>query len=61
MFFFGCSATYHVSDFPSKEKFCEDINNFAKNEYSSIILRNDSLFSNVDNIKIIPFHLIIIN
>jgi hypothetical protein len=40
---FGCSPTYRVSEFPSKENFFEHFNNFAKDKIVNIKLKNDSL------------------
>jgi hypothetical protein len=38
----GCSSTYTVADFASKEKFYEDFNNSAGNKSLKIIMNNDS-------------------
>ncbi len=38
----GCSSTYKVSDFPSRDKFYEDFNNSASDKSLKIILNNDS-------------------
>ena len=43
--FIGCSSTYKVSDFSSKDKFYEDFNNFARNKSVKVTLLNDSSFS----------------
>ena len=40
----GCSSTYTIKDFPSKERFYEDFNNSAKNKDVSITLMSDSSF-----------------
>ncbi|MGA7721952.1 MAG: hypothetical protein WCA84_12360 [Ignavibacteriaceae bacterium] len=40
----GCSSTYRISDFPSKEKYYSDFNNFAKSKSVKVILTNDSSF-----------------
>ena len=40
----GCSSTYKVSNFPSRDKFYEDFNNFAINKTIKISLSNDSTF-----------------
>jgi len=39
---FGCSSTYTVSDFSSKEKFYNDFNNFASDKNLEVKLVNDS-------------------
>lgn len=44
-FFFGCSSTYRITDFSSKEKFYKDFNSFAKNRNVNVRLVNDSTFS----------------
>lgn len=41
----GCSSTYRVNDFSSKEKYYQDFNNFARNKNVKITLINDSSFS----------------
>jgi hypothetical protein len=41
----GCSSTYTINDFPSKEKFHQSFNNFAKNKDINVILTNDSSFT----------------
>ena len=40
--FIGCSSTYTVSDFSSKEKFYNDFNNFASDKNLEVKLVNDS-------------------
>ena len=45
LLFIGCSSTYKVSDFSSKDKFYEDFNNFARNKNVKVTLLNDSTFS----------------
>jgi hypothetical protein len=47
----GCSSTYRVSDFSSKDKFYEDFNKFAENKSVKVTLMNDSSF-NVNSAKI---------
>jgi hypothetical protein len=44
LFFIGCSTTYKISDFSSKDKFFEDFNNSANNKKLKVILNNDSSF-----------------
>jgi uncharacterized protein YcfL len=46
----GCSSTYTIKDFPSKERFYEDFNNSVKNKDVSITLMGDSSFSINDGI-----------
>lgn len=41
--FTGCSLTYKVSDFPSKEEFYNSFNNSAKGRDAKITYNNDSL------------------
>ncbi|MHB8581152.1 MAG: hypothetical protein ACYDA4_15020 [Ignavibacteriaceae bacterium] len=41
----GCSSTYRLNDFSSKEKFYGDFNNFARNKNVKVTLSNDSSFS----------------
>lgn len=41
----GCTSTYKISSFSSKDKFYEEFNNFAKNKNVKVILTNDSSFS----------------
>ncbi len=42
--FIGCSSTYRVSDFTSRDKFYNDFNKFAKNKSVKVTLVNDSSF-----------------
>ena len=44
----GCSPTYKISDFSSRDKFYGDFNNFARNKNVKITFTNDSSFY-VDN------------
>lgn len=46
----GCSSTYTIKDFPSKERFYEDFNNSAKNKDVNVNLINDSSFAINDGI-----------
>ena len=41
----GCSSTYTINDFSSKEKFYEDFNNSVKYKNINVTLSNDSSFS----------------
>ena len=52
LIFTGCSSTYRVSNFSSKEKFYEDFNNSVKNKELEITLINDSSFSVLEGSKI---------
>jgi hypothetical protein len=45
LFIIGCSSTYRISNFSSKEKFYEDFNKTAKDKNVKITLINDSSFS----------------
>jgi hypothetical protein len=38
----GCSSTYTIKDFSSKEKFYDDFNNFAKDKNVEVQFVNDS-------------------
>jgi hypothetical protein len=49
----GCSSTYKISDYSSKEKFYEDFNKAAYNKIIKIILNNDSSFTNINGAKIL--------
>jgi len=44
IFLTGCSSTYKVTDFPSKEKFYEEFNNSFKEREAKVTLVNDSSF-----------------
>ena len=48
LFLIGCSSTYKVSNFSSKDKFYEDFNKFARNKNVDVTLANDSSFT-IDN------------
>ncbi len=50
----GCSSTYTLKDFSSKEKFYEGFNDFAKNKNVKVTLYNDSSLS-------APFGAVILN
>jgi len=50
--FTGCSSTYKVTNFPSKEKFYEEINNVFKGRESKITLTDDSVVTALDGITI---------
>ncbi len=43
--FTGCSSTYTIKDFSSKEKFYNDFNNSVKNKSVEITFINDSSFT----------------
>ncbi len=48
LFITGCSTTYKVTDFSSRDKFYRDFNNFARNKNVKVTFTNDSSFY-VDN------------
>ena len=50
--FIGCSSTYTIKDFPSKEKFYEDYNKFMKDKKVKVTLTNDNSFTILDGSKI---------
>ena len=52
-FFFGCSSTYRIADFSSKEKFYEDYNSFAKGKNVKITLLSGSSFYSQNTTQII--------
>jgi hypothetical protein len=41
----GCSSTYKLTDFSSKEKFIADFNKTSRDHTIEVILKNDSSFS----------------
>src|ERR1035437_523103 len=41
----GCSSTYTIKDFPSKEKFYQSFNKSEKDKNIKVVLRNDSSFT----------------
>jgi len=45
IFFTGCSSTYKVTYFPTKEKFYEEFNDTFKDREAKVILTNDSCFT----------------
>ena len=45
LLFIGCSSTYKVNDFPSKEKFYEEFNNSFEDREAKVTLVNDSSFT----------------
>jgi hypothetical protein len=49
LLFIGCSSTYTVSDFSSKEKFYADFNKFVTDMNVNIILKSDSLFTSSES------------
>lgn len=59
LFFIGCSSTYTIKDFSSKDKFYNDFNNFAGNKSLNVTLTNDSSFVPEGKIKISDDTLII--
>ncbi len=61
IFLAGCSSTYTLKDYTSKQKFYDDFNNFAKNRNVKVILSNDSSFVTKEGTRISNDSLIIIN
>lgn len=53
LFFVGCSSTYTVKNFSSKEKFYKDFNNSVRNKVVKITLTNDSSFSTLEDTRIL--------
>ncbi len=51
LFFIGCSTTYRISNYSSKEEFYKDINNTIKNRNTDIVA-NDSLYTLSEGSKI---------
>lgn len=51
-FLTGCSSTYKVTDFPSKEKFYEAFNYTFKEKEVKITLTNDSILTTSDGVEI---------
>ncbi|MGA7719569.1 MAG: hypothetical protein WCA84_00200, partial [Ignavibacteriaceae bacterium] len=53
LFVIGCSSTYKVSDFTSRDKFYNDFNKFVRDKSVKVTLVNDSSFyvENVAQIK----------
>ena len=49
----GCSSTYRVSNFSSKEKFYNAFNKFASNKEIVITLNNDSTFIAEGNTRVL--------
>jgi hypothetical protein len=50
--FIGCSSTYNLSDFSSKEKFYTHFNNSAKDKSLKVVLTNDSLYNFENGVEI---------
>jgi hypothetical protein len=50
LLFMGCSSTYTIKDFTSKDKFYEDFNSSAKSKDVNITLMNDSSFTINDGV-----------
>ncbi len=53
LIFVGCSSTYRITDFPSREKFYEDYNSFAKGKNIKITLVKDSSFYSPNSSEIV--------
>ncbi len=45
VFLTGCSYIYTIKDFPSKQKFYKDFNNFAMDKKVKVTMNNDSSFT----------------
>lgn len=52
MFLIGCSSTYKITDFPSKDKFYADFNNSAKDKSLKVFLKNDSTITTYGGARI---------
>jgi len=52
LFFIGCSSTYRVNDFSSKEKFYNDFNNSFKTKEARITMINDSVLITLAGVEI---------
>ena len=52
LFLVGCSSTYTLKDFSSKEKFYEDFNKYMSNRLVKVTFVNDSSFIISENVKI---------
>jgi len=52
IFFTGCSSTYNVTDFPTKEKFYEEFNDTFKEREAKVTLVNDSSFIAQNGVEI---------
>jgi len=52
IFFTGCSSTYKVKNFSTKEKFYEEFNNSFKNREAKVVLTNDSTFIALNGVDI---------
>ena len=48
LFLIGCSSTYKLSDFSSRDKFYENFNEFAKDKAVKLTFNNDSLVNVVN-------------
>jgi hypothetical protein len=53
LIFIGCSSTYTINDFPSKDKFYEDFNKSVKYKSAKVIMTNDSNFILLTEVKIL--------
>jgi hypothetical protein len=45
----GCSSTYNLSDFYSKDKFYNDVNNHIDGKEVNVTLNNNSIFTTNEN------------
>ncbi len=53
LIFIGCSSTYTIKDFSSKEKFYNDFNNSVKDRNVEITFTNDSSFASNNRVAVI--------
>jgi hypothetical protein len=60
-FLIGCSSTYSVSDFSSKEKFYDDLNKSMHDKSIKVILINDSSYVINNNVRISNDSLVLLN
>lgn len=49
LIFVGCSSTYRITDFKSKDEFYKDINKSINNREVDVTLKNDSTFTTNEN------------
>ena len=60
LLFIGCTSTYNLSKFPSKEKFTEDFNSSVQNKKVKVTLVNDSSVWSFDETKLVNDSLIVL-
>jgi len=59
--FLGCSSIYNIKNFPSKEKFYQNLNNFVKDKNVKICTGGDSVIHLNEGVEINDDTLIILN